>query len=134
MTRIGLGGVPAVLPGGRVSSRVAVATVLLLSLGCRAGPSPVDGSYDVYILGVPAATLEVDGDSYRIRKKDLAANRWGDWVSASVETVAEDDRFRLWGAVADLPARLQSLARIDWTSLESVGWPDAATIWLRYEA
>src|SRR5438874_4644588 len=88
--------------------------------------------FDGYIAGVRVAELTIRGSSYTIRKKHFATNRWSDAKTASVTAVAGDSAFSLWGALRDLPARIASIERVDWASLELVGWPDRSSIYERH--
>jgi hypothetical protein len=115
-------------------SRLALlATILGSSVG-SAQQAPV--RYDVYLFGVRAAELSVGGSSasptWSIRKKNLAANTWSPVHRAQIKAVATDTAFLLWGALRDLPPRMAHLGRVDWRSLELVGWPDRNTIYERF--
>jgi len=115
-------------------SRLALlATILGSSVG-SAQQAPV--RYDVYLFGVRAGELSVGGPAtaptWSIRKKDLAANTWSPVHRAPSTAVTTDTAFLLWGALRELPTRMADLGRVDWQSLELVGWPDRTTIYERF--
>ncbi len=91
--------------------------------------------YDVYVFGVRSAELTIAGAAgartYTIRKKGFASNTWSGPRSVPGAAVAADTAFLLWGSIRGLPARLTELPRVDWKSLDLVGWPDRSTIYER---
>ena len=104
-----------------------------LSTGSAAQQGPA--RYDVYVFGVRGAELTIGGTKstpiYSIRKKGFASNAWSAPHSAPRAAVPADTAFLLWGSVRELPAQLAQLARVDWKSLDLVGWPDRNTIYER---
>jgi len=98
--------------------------------------SPIDTVvYDGYRWGIHTFTLSVegggDGATYRLTRKDLQANRWGEPEEASAAAMAGNDDFRLAGAIANFPANLASLSSTEWTSNQAVGWPDENSVYVR---
>ena len=92
--------------------------------------------YDVYLFGVRAAELSVGGKStaptFSIRKKDLASNRWSVARRTANSALPTDSAFLLWGALRELPRQLSLLRRVDWKSLDLVGWPDRTVMYERF--
>src|SRR6185295_12686190 len=108
--------------------------VFVLAIAAPAGAQSTS-TYDGYIAGVRLAELTITGSgahrTFTMRKKNAQSNRWGASVTAAESAVGRDTAFALWEAIRNLPAHLADLARINWPSLQAVGWPDAATIYVR---
>jgi hypothetical protein len=111
---------------------------LLLALAFGSSTAVAQGTperYDVYRFGVRAAELTVEGPAtarrYSIRKKNPAANTWARVHRASGAGLPADTAFLLWGALRELPGRIVELKRIDWRTLDLVGWPDRGSIYER---
>ena len=105
--------------------------VLLAASLLQAGPE----HFDVYRLGIRIAELAVGGTpaapAWSIRKKDIAANTWAPVRTISNTPTTADTAFLLWGALRDLASRMTLLRKVDWKSIELVGWPDRTTIYER---
>ena len=108
---------------------------LIAGLSTRSVAQPGPIRYDVYLYGIRGAELTIDGPSgaptYSIRKKAFTSNTWSAPHAAPGAAVAADTAFLLWGSVRELPGQLAHLARVDWKSLDLVGWPDRNTIYER---
>lgn len=112
------------------------AVVFWTLVGASAGVAPpVQERYDIYRFGIRVAELSVDveaaGPIYSIRSKDLASNTWSAVHRADAAALPGDSEFQLWGALRDFPASMDQLGRVDWKSLEVVGWPDRTTLYER---
>lgn len=110
---------------------------LFLALALGALPlAQTQTVYDGYIAGIRVAELTVTGRGeaarYTIRKKNPAANQWGPARSTSGAAIATDTAFSLWGAVRGVVPLIDRVSRVDWQSLELVGWPDRRTIYERH--
>ncbi len=94
--------------------------------------------YDVYMVGVRVAELTVhgggDAQTYSIRKKNSAANTWSNSHAVPASSVQSDTAFRLRGSIRDLPSKMASIARVDWSLQESIAWPDSQSIYERVRA
>lgn len=114
------------------------ALLAVLSCAPKADRSGSDGIifFDGYRWGARAFQLTVDGVDeaavFTLRKKDLAKNKWRKSVTAAAANVGGIDEFRLVGSIADFPASLASLSRLNWTDTQTVEWPDMATTYVRH--
>lgn len=110
--------------------------LLAATLGVRAGSAQQGPArYDLYQFGVRTAELSIGGTAaapvYSIRKKDVAANTWSPVRTTPSAALGRDTAFQLAGSLRDLAPKLAQLGRMDWKSLELVGWPDRNTIYER---
>jgi len=123
-------------------NRLATLTVFLALSTIPALPGNAETAsgetivYDVYMMGIRVGELTVehrdDSRVYSISKRDFATREWSEAVTAPEAELADNKAFELWFSIAALPAHMKDLRRIDWASLEAVGWPDAQTIYDRH--
>jgi len=116
--------------------RLLTGLLLAATLGVRAGSAQQGPArFDLYQFGVRTAELSIGGTAtapvYSIRKKDIAANTWSPVRTTPGTALGRDTAFQLAGSLRDLAPRLAQLGRVDWKSLELVGWPDRNTIYER---
>ena len=92
--------------------------------------------FDAYFAGIRVAEVRSDGRgtgvTYGIRKRDPASNTWSAEHRAPLSAVPGDTAFTLGGAARGFLSRLDRVGRVNWKSLELVGWPDRTTIYERH--
>lgn len=107
-------------------------SVVLALLLAVATPGEVVRHYDGYRRGVPTVQLDVSQDGYALRRRDVQAARWGEWVRTTVTDLpTRGAAFRLTGALADLVATLPRIAAVDWRGLDRAAWSGAPGLWVR---
>lgn len=108
-----------------------------IALGSPKVATGPNGIYDVYAQGHQVATIEIEAASgrdttYRITRKSAATNTWGAPFTVNETGLATSKDFYLYGSIRTFPQQLLAASSVPWNLLDSLGWPDATTIYERY--
>src|SRR5262245_59485684 len=116
------------MPRSALAELLTVALVTGLAPMLAAQSPSGNTTLDGYIAGVRVAELTINiagARTYSIKRKDFRTNQWSAAVTAPESGVAGNPSFELWGSIRTVPAKIAALRKIDWSSLQAVGWPDA---------
>lgn len=122
----------------RVCAMLLVGT-MLNAFPVKASPNAharvlTTSQFDGYRRGVPLYQLEISGDRYTLRRRDVKAGVWLDWVRADVGKLSDQpEAFRLNGALSDLIRQLPHIVALDWRALDRAAWTGASGTWARHK-
>ncbi len=93
-------------------------------------------TYDYYDRGIHLAEFSIPDTgvasaSFTVRRRDLRRNSWGHLVTVPRDGRADHRELQV-GRIGNF-ALLASIPAIDWAAHSAVGWPDAASVYVRRE-
>jgi len=115
--------------------------LLIFSTACtketiQEGQASGDRVFDIYIKGIHVGELLVSDSggeyAYRIKRKSWETNQWESAAPANEPDIEKAKKFRLWGSLQQLPAKLAEIERINWAFHRAVAWPDENSIYIRH--
>lgn len=89
-------------------------------------------TFDGYLKGIHVIEMTITGPSITVRKKDLAANKWGEGVEGEAKDAAENPAFSFDNRLARFPANFEKFSKADWSVATEIGFGEINAKFVRH--